>query len=142
MCLLRSYFQVSKLTSDFYDAEAELKNLIQVDHYFRFHSITILQIIFIFKSWNFCSQRIYTTESRLSENDPLKYYMEKICSIIPTQFQKNNLRTSSLSSVNSPLSKELLVQYHKQVSEHLAFSRSDPRAFLYRINLIVFLNFS
>jgi hypothetical protein len=32
LCLLRSYFQVSKLTSDFYDAEVELKNLIQVQY--------------------------------------------------------------------------------------------------------------
>lgn len=34
LCLLQGYFQVSKLASEFYDAEAELKNLIEVNQFY------------------------------------------------------------------------------------------------------------
>lgn len=93
LCLLRSYFQVSKLTSDFYDAEAELRNLIQ---------------------------KIYAIEARLSENDSLRCYIQLICSIIPTQFHRNMSKMSTTSiSVPSTPTKEVLVQYHKQLKSSI-----------------------
>ncbi|XP_065215486.1 LMBR1 domain-containing protein 2 homolog [Planococcus citri] len=93
LCLLRSYFQVSKLTSDFYDAEAELKNLIQ---------------------------RIYITEARIPENDPLRVYVDIVCSIIPVQFHLTAARVNSDRSSTTPSpTKEVLVQYHKQLKSAL-----------------------
>lgn len=62
-------------------------------------------------------QRIYTTEARIPENDPLRVYIDKVCSIIPAQFHKSATRVSSERSVisTSP-TKEILVLYHKQVT--------------------------
>lgn len=63
-------------------------------------------------------KKIHAIDARIQEGDPIKCYMDRICAIIPVQFQKHNYRTSNNSGTttsNVNPTKEILVQYHKQV---------------------------
>jgi hypothetical protein len=52
---------------------------------------------------------------RIEEDDPLKHYMDLVCAVIPTQLCGNVINTKSVSVTAPPVSKEIIVQYHKEV---------------------------
>lgn len=101
MCLQRSYFQLSKLCSDFEDAEMELKDIIQ---------------------------KIYITESQMKAEDILMPYMRKIVSIIPVQFQKTMLKyqIKPNDSIGLQPSIATLIHHHKQLKKAIhTYRRND-----------------